>query len=129
MVPADRVRARLDEIKDPCSVASGQPMGLDEMGLVEAVEISDDGDVTVGLRLTSPFCEMIGFFTTEVTAKLAELPSVRTVEVRTDSGFDWSPDDMAPHLRRRRAERMAAMRAEVTARQPLPLTVVRPAAG
>lgn len=122
-----QIHRQLDEIKDPCSVATGEPMGMSEMGLVESVDVSDDGDVIVGLRLTSPFCEMIGFLRSEVIAKVGALPSVRSVDVRSDSGFDWSPDDMAPHLRRRRAERLAAMREEAPV--PLPLTVVRRPSG
>ena len=121
----ERLLRRLDEVKDPCSVTAGNPMGLAEMGLVRSVDISDAGRVTVVLRLTSPFCEMIGFFTSQVTEKTADLDGVRTVTVQTDSGFDWSPDDMAPHLQRQREQRLLAIRADVAAHRRLPLTIQR----
>lgn len=96
----------LDEIKDPCSVGFGDPMGLVEMGLVRSVEISPGGDVNVCLRLTSPFCEMIGFFKNTAVDKISDLPSVGSVAVETDSGFDWSPEFMSPARQQRRRERL-----------------------
>lgn len=83
--------AELDEIKDPCSLAAGTPFGLDEMGLVDEVLISDDGVVTVKLRLTSPFCHMVGFFKLEASRRIEALPGVRSVELLADQGLDWSP--------------------------------------
>ncbi len=121
----ERVLGRLDEVKDPCSVATGTPMGLAEMGLVRSVEISDDGEVDVVLRLTSPFCEMIGFLKSSAIGKIEDLPGVASVTVESDSGFDWSPEDMAPHLQQRREERLAAVRADVAAHRRLPLTITR----
>lgn len=121
----ERILGRLDEVKDPCSVATGTPMGLTEMGLVKSVDVSDDGEVRVVLRLTSPFCEMIGFLKSSAIDKIADLPAVASVSVESDSGFDWSPDDMAPHQQERRAERLRAVRADVAAHRRLPLTIAR----
>lgn len=86
-----RIISELDGIEDPCSLASGAPLGLDEMGLVDDIEISDAGDVRVRLRLTSPFCHMIGFFHVEAKRRLLALPGVETVTVEADNGLDWSP--------------------------------------
>ena len=99
----------LDEIKDPCSVGFGNPMGLVEMGLVRSVEISPGGDVSIGLRLTSPFCEMIGFFKHTALEKISELPSVGSVAIETDSGFDWSPEFMSPARQQQRREHVRAL--------------------
>ena len=100
----------LDEIKDPCSVGFGDPMGLSEMGLIRSVDISPAGDVNVCLRLTSPFCEMIGFFKNTAVDKIRELPSVGAVVVETDSGFDWSPEFMSPARQQQRRERLRTLR-------------------
>jgi len=107
----DEVRRILDEIKDPCSVGFGDPMGLVEMGLVQAVDVTPTGDVTVRLRLTSPFCEMIGFFKHTAVERIRSLPSVESVTVETDSGFDWSPDYMSPARQEQRRQKLAALRA------------------
>jgi metal-sulfur cluster biosynthetic enzyme len=100
----------LDEIKDPCSVGFGDPMGLAEMGLIRSLDISPAGDVNVCLRLTSPFCEMIGFFKITAVDKIRELPSVGSVVVEADSGFDWSPEFMSPARQERRRERLRTLR-------------------
>ena len=80
-----QITAQLDEIKDPCSLAAGTPMGLAEMGLVDAVEIADSGAVLVKLRLTSPFCHMIGYFTKEVARRIEALPGVTSVDLKAIS--------------------------------------------
>jgi metal-sulfur cluster biosynthetic enzyme len=100
------IMGRLDQILDPCSVGSGTPMGLAEMGLVEHVDISPDGDVEIQLRLTSPFCPMIGHMTTEAIERVGSLDGVRSVAVQGDAGLDWSPDMISPEAQERRRLRL-----------------------
>ena len=97
-----RITAELDGIKDPCSIASGTPMGLAEMGLVDAVEIADTGAVMVKLRLTSPFCHMIGYFKKEAMRRIEALPGVTGVDLQADNGLDWSPSRISPAATARR---------------------------
>lgn len=92
----------LDGIVDPCSVSHGVPMGIDEMGLVRSVDIDEDGNVVVDMRLTSPCCLMVGHFTMETKARVGALPGVRTVELRHDAGMDWTPSMIAPAAEARR---------------------------
>ena len=81
-------------------------MGLTEMGLVGSVEIEDDGDVTVHLRLTSPFCHMIAFMQSEAQNEVGALPGVRSVRVTGDHGLDWSPDLISPEAQARRRRQL-----------------------
>jgi metal-sulfur cluster biosynthetic enzyme len=111
----DRIRAQLDEIKDPCSLAAGTPMGLDEMGLVKDVVIDASGDVTIDLRLTSPFCHMIGFFQQEATRRVQELCGAQHITLRADNGLDWSPGFLSPAAQARRSAHLAAQEAHFTA--------------
>lgn len=101
-----QVLDRLDLILDPCSVAGGTPMGLREMGLVGGVTVSDDGDVAIDLRLTSPFCHMIAYMQEEAHRLVGELPGVRSVTVTGDRGLDWSPSLIAPEAQERRRRRL-----------------------
>jgi metal-sulfur cluster biosynthetic enzyme len=116
--------AELDAIHDPCSVASGTPMGLAEMGMVDRIDISPQGHVAIGLKLTSPFCHMIGFFKTEVQRRVAALPGIASVSLSADNGLDWSPDRISPAAQARRAARLAELasneRAIITGR-PVPV--------
>ena len=104
-----RVRSCLRQINDPCSVATGHPLHLEEMGLVKSVDIDDEGRrAVVDLRLTSPTCVMVGYFVTEIRKLVEEaVPEIRDVEVRFDRGFDWTPQMMSEEVRRARASRFA----------------------
>ena len=104
------VLQRLDRIKDPCSVAGGTPMGLNEMGLVGSVDISPAGDVGINLRLTSPFCHMIAFMQSEAVKGVGALPGVRSVSLSGDQGLDWSPSMIAEPARQRRQLQLDAIR-------------------
>src|SRR5689334_14546429 len=90
------IRERLNDIQDPCSVAAGTAIGLGDMGLVEGVAVSPDGDVRINLRLTSPTCNMLGFMAEEANARVRGLAGVRSVEVVSDQGLDWTPSLMSP---------------------------------
>ena len=105
------VLGQLDLIQDPCSVASGVPMGLTEMGLVGGVNIAPDGRVHIDLRLTSPFCHMIPFMQSEAVRLVGALPGVTAVTVAGDQGLDWSPEMISPEAQERRRLRLDATRA------------------
>jgi metal-sulfur cluster biosynthetic enzyme len=98
------IRHVLDTIGDPCSVANGVPMGLQEMGLVRDVQIDACGDVVIELRLTSPTCMMVGYFDVEVKNRVEQVPWVRSVQVVVDQGLDWSPSMMSEEAKDRRRE-------------------------
>lgn len=106
--------AELDEIKDPCSMASGVPMGLAEMGLVESIDISPAGEVAIRLRLTSPFCHMIGFFKSEAQRRVMNLPGIASVSLCADNGLDWSPDLISEAAQSRRAVQLQKMQDALT---------------
>jgi metal-sulfur cluster biosynthetic enzyme len=97
---------RLAEIQDPCSVGTGTPLNLVEMGLVESVDVAAEGRVTVRLRLTTPTCNMLGFMAEEACRRISGLPGVREVEVISDQGLDWSPSLMSPEALERRRQRL-----------------------
>lgn len=103
---AAQIRERLNTIEDPCSVAAGTAIGLADMGLVEDVTVSREGDVRISLRLTSPTCNMLGFMAEEASARVGELAGVRTVEVVSDEGLDWTPSMMSPSAQERRRARI-----------------------
>lgn len=95
----------LDEIKDPCSCAGGTPIGLAEMGLVKSVDVSPEGEVEIDLRLTSPFCHMIGFMKKSAIEKVGRLDGVTSVDLHGDAGLDWSPELISPEARARLSDR------------------------
>lgn len=115
MTTEREIRAILDDIKDPCSVAAAIPMGLDEMGIVKSVTLGRSGHVEIALRLTSPVCEMIGYMRSEAIARISALPGVCGVSVSHDSGLDWDHDMIAPAAQARRESRLAVLQAMLRA--------------
>ena len=102
------IREVLDTIGDPCSVSVGVPMGLHEMGLVEDICIDPTGAVLIRMRLTSPMCHMIGYFSVEIEDRLLALEGVSAVEITTDRGVDWTADYMTSAARERRERSLLA---------------------
>jgi len=100
----------LDEILDPCSVANSTPMGLVEMGIVKNVDVTDDGQVRVDLRLTSPFCEMIPYMQGEAIRNIVALDGVAGCEVTRDSGMEWDHGLIAVDAQKRRRLRLLSAR-------------------
>lgn len=103
----DEVRNALRAVADPCAIATGVPVDVVAMGLVQDVRIefgsepgSEPGaescDVTVELRLTSPFCMQIGLISEQARTAVGRLPGVRGVRIEVDHAAEWMPDDMAP---------------------------------
>lgn len=102
------VRARLDEVVDPCSAARGTDLGLVEMGLVEAVAV-EGGEVRVDLRLTGPGCMQVPYFVEQITEQVGDLAGVTAVDVATDAGLEWTPEMMSESAQRRRRRRREAL--------------------
>jgi metal-sulfur cluster biosynthetic enzyme len=104
------VRSTLNEIVDPCSAAAGALAGLDDMGLVRSVEISETASgvaVKVKIGVTEPGCFMIYPFAKEARKRLDEIDAIDVVEVDLDNGHDWMPTDMSERYRRQLAEKRA----------------------
>ena len=104
MITESVVRAALNTIVDPCSRAAGCPAGLDEMGLVRAVEVRNSAagaEVLVVIGVTEFGCLMSVPFATEAYKRLYALPGVSVVTVELDRAFDWDPDDMSRDYQQR----------------------------
>jgi metal-sulfur cluster biosynthetic enzyme len=95
------VTRALGSVVDPCSVATGVPMSLLEMGLVEAVRLDEDGVLRVALRLTSPVCWQAAGMMAAIEAAAAGAPGVRAVACSRDDGMSWLPEEIDPAARAR----------------------------
>lgn len=102
------IRQALDDIVDPCSIATGAPIGLVAMGLVSDIRLGAAG-CTVVLRVTSPLCMQMPMIMDAVDRRLRTLDNIGAVECIVDPALDWEPAMMAP----------AAM-ARLRALRPLP---------
>jgi FeS assembly SUF system protein len=63
------------------------PVNIYELGLVYAVNITDDGKVDIEMTLTSPACPVAGSLPPEVEGKIRSIPGVTDCKVRVV----WDP--------------------------------------
>jgi metal-sulfur cluster biosynthetic enzyme len=95
-----QVRDALARVVDPCSIATGVPLTLAEMGMVEGIAV-EDGRVTVTLVLTSPACWQAGNIIQAVETSVGRVPGVASVACTVNHNAGWLPDQMEPGARLR----------------------------
>jgi metal-sulfur cluster biosynthetic enzyme len=111
----ERVRDALQQVYDPCSQSWQRPMSVIDLGLVRAVEISEEGRATVRISLTAPFCMAVPTIMQAVEQRVGAVEGVTGVSVEIDGGTLWSPDLMTE------AGREILARARAGDRRSLPL--------
>lgn len=77
-----RVIAALKGIRDP-----ELPVNIYDLGLVYDLAVSDAGEVTIQMTLTSPGCPVAQTFPAQVTAALEAVPGVTQARVE----LVWEP--------------------------------------
>ncbi len=77
MATEEQVRAALRNVLDP---EIGKP--IEDLGMLQGIEVSADGDVHVTVLLTIAGCPLRDRINTDVTSAVAPLEGVRSVEVR-----------------------------------------------
>jgi metal-sulfur cluster biosynthetic enzyme len=95
-----KVWAVLHRVVDPCSIATGVPISLVEMGLVERVSIEGDVAVVV-LQLTSPVCMQVSNIREAVEAGALEIDGLTGARCEIDPEATWLPELMAESARER----------------------------
>lgn len=107
----EQVVTRLNAIADPCSCATGEPIGIVDMGIVRDIRVTGDR-VEIDILPTFPGCLYVGMFEHEAEQRLLALPWCAGVTVRQVSSGDdvWSEARMAPAARERLAQRRAERR-------------------
>ena len=88
------VVAALREIFDP-----EIPVNIYDLGLIYAVEVDDESDVTVTMTLTTPHCPVAETMPGEVELRAASVPGVRDAEVNLVWDPPWGPDKMTDEAR------------------------------
>lgn len=84
----DRIRAALNRIHDPCSIAAGRPTGLVDMGLVLGWEI-EGRTLLMRFAVTFAGCTMAPHFTEAARAALSAFAEFDRVETTVDTSHVW----------------------------------------
>ena len=75
------------------------PVDIYELGLIYDVAVTDEGDATVTMTLTTPHCPVAESMPGEVELRVASVPGVRDAEVNLVWDPPWGPDKMTDEAR------------------------------
>jgi metal-sulfur cluster biosynthetic enzyme len=92
----------LQHVVDPCSIATGTPVSLPDMGMIKQIDLSGER-VRITLRPTSALCLQIGNIVDAVEHRVSQIPGIASVACMVDTSGDWSPEMMAVKARRKRS--------------------------
>jgi FeS assembly SUF system protein len=75
------------------------PVDIYELGLIYNIEVTDDGDVTVNMTLTTPHCPVAESMPGEVELRVLSVPGVRDAIVNLVWDPPWDPSKMSDEAR------------------------------
>ena len=75
------------------------PVDIYELGLIYDVDISEDGDATVTMTLTTPHCPVAESLPNEVELRVLSVPGIRDAEVKRVWDPPWDPSRMSDEAR------------------------------
>jgi metal-sulfur cluster biosynthetic enzyme len=90
-ITAERVRAELRTVPEPCGLLMRDPIDICAMGLVDSV-VCRDGQVRIELVLTDPSCVHFAGLRRYIGDVVGALPGVESVEVTASTTKLWTPD-------------------------------------
>lgn len=102
-----RVVEQLENVLDPCSCLTDQPVSIVDLGLVNEVVV-EGRSVSVELLPTTPMCLYMTQIIDEATAEIRKLDTVESVEVEQNVEAMWRPDRMDEDLRNAREQRLGS---------------------
>ncbi len=75
------------------------PVDIYELGLIYDVEVSEDGDATVTMTLTTPHCPVAESLPNEVELRVMSVPGIRDAVVNLVWDPPWDPSKMSDEAR------------------------------
>jgi FeS assembly SUF system protein len=75
------------------------PVDIYELGLIYDVEISEDGDATITMTLTTPHCPVAESMPGEVELRVLSVPGIRDAVVNLVWDPPWDPSKMSDEAR------------------------------
>ncbi len=90
----DAIISAIGEVYDP-----EIPVNIYELGLIYAIEITDDGAVKVEMTLTAPACPSAQELPEQVHNAVMAVPGVKSCEVETVWDPPWDPSRMSEEAR------------------------------
>jgi len=98
-----RIHAELEQVLDPCSTFTDNPVNIVDLGLVEEVTV-EDGVATIRLLPTNQMCMYMMNMSDEIQERLAEFDELEDVQVTQENGKLWTPVRMSDEARQERRQ-------------------------
>ena len=108
LTATESVWKALDAVADPCSLVTGDPISIVDLGIVRDVRAEDD-EVVIVIAPTSPGCMVLPIISTMASDTAKAAIGNDSVRVELDRDFVWSSAAMSPEARARKEERQQAM--------------------
>lgn len=99
------IRAALNQVDDPCSIAARAPLSIVELGLVRSWSLDDDGQVDVTVSPTAPSCVLIASIAAGIEGRVGAVDGVTGVRVHLDTETVWLQEMMTGPGRAKLAHR------------------------
>ena len=99
----EEVVERLDDVLDPCSCMTDNPVSIVELGLVNEIE-RENGSVSIELLPTTPMCMYLTQIIDEAEAEVSKIDDVNTVDVSQNVEEMWRPERMDEELQQAKDE-------------------------
>ena len=75
------------------------PVDIYELGLIYDVDVSEDGDATITMTLTTPHCPVAESLPQEVELRALSVPGIRDAVVNLVWDPPWDPSKMSDEAR------------------------------
>jgi FeS assembly SUF system protein len=75
------------------------PVDIYELGLIYDVDISEEGDATITMTLTTPHCPVAESLPNEVELRVLSVPGIRDAVVNVVWDPPWDPSKMSDEAR------------------------------
>lgn len=96
MVSKEEVLEKLKKVYDPeIPVAN-----IVDLGLIYDVNVDDENNVDIKMTLTYPGCPLATYIVKLVEESVKEIPNINSVNVKLVFDPPWTPERMAPHIKK-----------------------------
>jgi len=101
------VKAQLQEVLDPCSCITDNPIDLVDLGIIDDITVDEEtGEARVDILLTSQRCMYVIDITDEIRERVESIPEIESADVhQVTSGKVWTAERMSDEQRQERRDR------------------------
>lgn len=101
------VKEQLQEVLDPCSCITDNPIDLVDLGLIDDISLDEEaGEARIDILLTSQRCMYVIDITDEIKERVESIPEIETADVhQVTSGKVWTAERMSEQQRKERHKR------------------------